>query len=121
MLYPPAIMDPKHRARELRRNMTDAERLLWRALRRHLLGAHFRRQVPLGPYIVGFACLRHKLVLEIDGGQHLGSAADSVRDHWLKERGFRVLRFWNHEVMKNERGVLEVIASQVEEWKRPPS
>jgi very-short-patch-repair endonuclease len=107
-------MDLKHRARELRRNMTDAERLLWRGLRRRFLGAQFRRQVPIGHYIVDFACLRRKLVVEIDGGQHLGSAADALRDRSLREQGFQVLRFWNHEVMKNERGVLEVIGAELE-------
>jgi very-short-patch-repair endonuclease len=80
-------MDSTARARELRRRMTDAERRLWRYLRRHFLGVHFRRQVPIGPYIVDFASLQRRLVLEIDGGQHLGSSDDEVRDRWLSPRG----------------------------------
>jgi len=93
--------------------MTDAERRLWRYLRRHFLGVHFRRQVPIGPYIVDFACLGRKLVIEIDGGQHMGSAEDEIRDRWLRERGYRVLRFWNHDVLKNSEGILTVIASEL--------
>jgi very-short-patch-repair endonuclease len=94
--------------------MTDAERRLWRYLRRHFLGVHFRRQVPIGPYIVDFASVQRKLFLEIDGGQHLENADDEVRDRWLGSRGYRVLRFWNHEVLKNMEGVLTVIASALE-------
>jgi very-short-patch-repair endonuclease len=104
-------MDTTARARELRQAMTDAERRLWRYLRCHFLGIHFRRQVPIGPYIVDFACLGRMLVIEIDGGQHLGSANDELRDRWLRERGYRVLRFWNHEALKNTEGVLAVIAA----------
>jgi very-short-patch-repair endonuclease len=107
-------MDSTARARELRRRMTDAERRLWRYLRRHFLGVHFRRQVPIGPYIVDFASLQRRLVLEIDGGQHLGSLDDEIRDRWLTARGYRVLRFWNHEVLKNTEGVLTAIASALE-------
>ena len=107
-------MESTARARELRRRMTDAERSLWRYLRRHFLGVHFRRQVPIGPYIVDFASMQRKLALEIDGGQHLGSVDDEVRDRWLKARGYRVLRFWNHEVLKNTEGVLTAIASTLE-------
>jgi very-short-patch-repair endonuclease len=108
-------MDSTARARELRRRMTDAEHRLWRYLRRHFLGVHFRRQVPIGPYIVDFASTRRKLVLEIDGGQHLENQGDEVRDLWLGSRGFRVLRFWNHEVLKNTEGVLTAIALALEE------
>ncbi|HWN44515.1 MAG TPA: DUF559 domain-containing protein [Thermoanaerobaculia bacterium] len=104
-------------ARDLRQNMTDAERRLWRELRGGSLGARFRRQVPIGPYIVDFASFRQRLVIEIDGGQHLGDARDEARDAWLAEQGFRVLRFWNHEVLKNPEGVLEVIAAKVRRGK----
>ena len=100
-------------ARDLRQQMTDAERFLWSRLRRRFLGAKFRRQVPLGPFIVDFACMRRKLVIEVDGGQHLESSADAARDRWLAENGFRVLRFWNHEVLQNLDGVLERIAVEV--------
>jgi len=100
-------------ARDLRQQMTDAERFLWSRLRRRFLGAKFRRQVPLGPFIVDFACMRSKLVIEVDGGQHLESSADAERDRWLAENGFRVVRFWNHEVLQNLEGVLERIAMEV--------
>jgi very-short-patch-repair endonuclease len=100
-------------ARELRRNLTDAESLLWRELRRRVLGAKFRRQVPIGTYIVDFACLQRKLIIEVDGGQHLESAVDAERDRWLRAQGFRVLRFWNNQVFLNLQGVLETIAGHL--------
>ncbi len=91
------------RARELRRNMTDAEKRLWRELRLRQFDAHkFRRQFPLGPYIVDFVCLDARLVIEVDGGQHLDSPEDRRRDAWLATQGFRVLRFWNTTVRLNE-------------------
>jgi very-short-patch-repair endonuclease len=97
-------------ARELRREMTDAERRLWTHLRRHqLAGFRFRRQFPVGPYIVDFICLEAKLVIEMDGGQHLESASDAVRSGWLEGQGFRVLRFWNHEVLIHMDDVLTAI------------
>jgi very-short-patch-repair endonuclease len=94
--------------------MTDAERLLWSRLRRRFLGTKFRRQLPVGRFIVDFACLGSNLVIEVDGGQHLESAADEARDRWLAENGFRVLRFWNHEVLGNLDGVLQTIAAEIE-------
>jgi len=97
------------RARELRRNMTDAERALWRELRGGALGGRFRRQVPVGQYIVDFVCLEKHLIVEIDGGQHAERQSDQERDRWLESQGFRVLRFWNNEVLGNVRGVLEVL------------
>jgi very-short-patch-repair endonuclease len=103
------------RARELRRNMTDAERALWRRLRRGTLGGKFRRQAPVGQYIVDFACLEARLVVEVDGGQHAESRGDDERDRWLASQGFRVLRFWNNDVLGNIRGVLEVIAEALQE------
>ena len=96
-------------ARALRQNMTDAERRLWRELRRGALGARFRRQVPIGSYIVDFACLQCRLVIELDGGQHLENPDDRQRDTWLRSQGYRVLRFWNHDVLQNAEGVLTVI------------
>jgi len=100
-------------ARELRRNLTDAESLLWRELRMRTLGVKFRRQVPIGSYIVDFACLQRRLIIELDGGQHLESAADAERDRWLRTQGFRVLRFWNNDVFRNLQGVLETIAGHL--------
>jgi very-short-patch-repair endonuclease len=97
------------RARELRNNPTDAERVLWRQLRLWQLDSYkFRRQQPLGRYIVDFVCLEKRVVVEVDGGQH-GDQADTERDRWLRGQGFVVLRFWNNEVLKNMDGVREVI------------
>jgi very-short-patch-repair endonuclease len=96
-------------ARTLRANATDAERVLWRALRGKQMWARFRRQHALGPYVLDFACVAQRLVVEVDGGQHNGSARDAVRDAWLSSRGWRVLRFWNNDVMSNMDGVLRVI------------
>ena len=93
-------------ARRLRRGMTDPERLLWRQLRqRQVGGCRFRRQAPIGPYVADFACLERGVVVEVDGGQHCDSRTDPVRDRYLQGRGFRVLRFWNHDVLGNIDGV----------------
>jgi very-short-patch-repair endonuclease len=89
--------------------MTDAERILWRHLRNRALGVTFRRQHPIEPYVADFACLTAHLVIEVDGGQHAGSERDLVRAAFLKGEGFRVLRFWNNEVLGNTASVLEVI------------
>ena len=106
------------RARSLRANSTEAERIVWSALRAHRMnGASFRRQTPIGPYIVDFACHAARLVIEIDDGQHFESKEeqrDARRDAYLVGRGFRVLRFNNHEVMSNRQGVLETIAAAIE-------
>lgn len=97
-------------ARRLRREMTLAERRLWLIVRdRQVEGHRFRRQCPIGPYVVDFACLEARLVLEADGGQHMDSSSDVIRDACLRRHGFRVLRFWNHEVLANPEGVCEVI------------
>ena len=94
------------RARQLRRQLTDAEMLLWMYLRRRQLnGAHFRKQCPIGPYIADFACLEAKLIIELDGSQHVDSATDAARDAWFAARGYRVLRFWNNDVLQNMDGV----------------
>ena len=98
-------------ARQLRRSMTDAESTLWYHLRaRRLLGLKFRREVPVGPYVVDFACLERSLVVEVDGGQHNGCRADVVRDRFLAGLGFTVLRFWNNEVLFGREVVLQLIA-----------
>ena len=100
------------RARRLRSDMTLAERHLWRAVREALPGHHWRKQVPFGPYIADFCSHRARLIIEVDGGQHANAAeADAVRTQFLKSEGYRVLRFWNHDVMENPGGVLEAIAS----------
>ncbi len=97
-------------ARYLRKNMTEAERALWQVLsNRALAGFKFRRQHPVGPYIVDFACLQTNLVIEIDGGQHCDSPKDARRDDYLRSRKFDVLRFWNNDVLENIEGVCDVI------------
>ena len=101
---------PSQRARALRVAMTDAERRLWACLRgRRLVGYKFRRQHPLGRYILDFACIEHRLAIEADGGQHSESAADERRTAWLERQGWRVLRFWNNEILANSEGVQETI------------
>ena len=100
-------------SRDLRKRQTNAERALWASLRnRQLEGARFRRQHPIGPYIVDFVDLEAKLVVELDGGQHnedLVSKKDEARTAWLESEGYRVLRFWNNDVQSNLEGVLEEI------------
>ena len=102
-------------ASKLRNTMTDAEQLLWYFLRREFLGCKFRRQVPLGPYIVDFASLEKSLVIEVDGGQHAGNEQDQQRDAELRNEGFMVLRFWNHDVLQNIDGVLWKIRETLKE------
>ncbi len=97
-------------AKALRANMTDAERRLWYHLRAHrFAGMKFRRQALVGPYVVDFASLQRNLIVEVDGGQHADSASDQRRTQWLEDQGFRILRFWNNEVLSNISGVLEAI------------
>ena len=98
-------------ARSLRKRMTDAELRLWQHLRgRQLFGYKFRRQHPVGPFVVDFACLEAGLVVEVDGGQHLDERAkDEARSRVLEAHGFRVVRFWNDEVLKETEVCLEVI------------
>ena len=102
----------KTKARQLRKNMTEAELALWRHLRlRQLIGCKFRRQQPIGNYIVDFVCFEKQLIIEIDGGQHSQqSAYDCERDEWLQKEGFRVIRFWNNQVLEEIEAVKEIIA-----------
>lgn len=104
-------MNHLERARRLRANQTEAEQRLWYHLRAHrFMGLKFKRQKPIGPYIVDFVCLEHGLVIEVDGGQHASRCAyDKTRDAWLREHGYHVMRFWNHEVMQQLDAVLERI------------
>jgi very-short-patch-repair endonuclease len=98
------------RVHELRINMTDAERRLWSALRsRRLQGFKFRRQHPIGPFIADFACVEHQLVIEADGGQHADNESDFRRTAWIEARGWRVLRFWNNDILANPEGVQDAI------------
>ncbi len=109
------------RARHLRKQSTDAEETLWRHLRnRQLAGYKFRRQAPLGKYIVDFLCYEQKLVIEIDGGQHqLRSKSDSERTNWLEAQGFRVVRFWNNQVLAETEAVLEAILRELQREDSP--
>ena len=107
----------KHLARELRKNMTDAERLLWSKVRRKQLNSYqFYRQKNVGNYIVDFYCPSGKLIIELDGGQHYteeGKKKDEIRDQYLDSLGFTVLRFSDREVLKNLEGVIEKIHDQL--------
>ncbi|QEL57804.1 endonuclease domain-containing protein [Chromobacterium paludis] len=97
-------------AKTLRQNMTDAERLLWKYLRAHRLnGEKFRRQQPIGPYIVDFVHFGARLIIEADGGQHNESPKDAMRDVWLQKQGFTIMRFWNHDILQNPGAVFETI------------
>ncbi len=102
------------RARAMRRDMTDAERKLWFLLRdRRLDGAKFRCQAPVGPYIADFVCLRRKVVVEADGGQHMDNPRDIVRDTWLEREGYVVVRYSNIDILKNPEGVLTDLLSRL--------
>jgi very-short-patch-repair endonuclease len=107
-------MEQRQFAKALRKNMTDAEQLLWRHLRAHRLGDQkFRRQQPIGLYIVDFVHFGARLVIEADGGQHNDSPDDAVRDAWLRNQGFTVLRFWNSDILQNIEEVLEAILKEL--------
>ena len=96
-------------AKELRQRQTNAELRLWYHLRAHrFLNLKFVRQRPIGPYIVDFVCYERNLIIEVDGSQH-SEKVDRVRDAWLKSKGFRLMRFWNNDVLSNTEGVLESI------------
>ena len=101
----------KSLARKLRQQSTDAERILWRYLRAHrMAGYKFRRQVIIEPYIVDFVCLKAQLIVEVDGGQHLEQVENDVkRSVFLESLGYRVVRFWNHEILNDVNSVLERI------------
>jgi very-short-patch-repair endonuclease len=105
------------RARQLRHATNDAERRLWRHLRSlKLQGSHFRRQVPIGPYVADFACMAARLVIELDGSQH-GNRENKLRDdartRWLNEQGFQVFRVWNNEILQNIDGVMKKIYVEI--------
>ena len=105
-----------HFARTLRRNPTEVERRMWQLLRgRQLSGYKFRRQHPIGNYIVDFACTRHALVIELDGDQHADNVGDARRTVWLESQGWRVIRFWNNDVLTNTEGVVEAILRALRE------
>jgi very-short-patch-repair endonuclease len=120
-------LDPRvPRARKLRREVTDAERKLWQHLPSlRTEGAHFRRQATIGPYFVDFACHYLRTVIEVDGGQHSEAhhvERDARRTIYLQQQGYRVLRFWNNEVLTNVEGVMSAIVEALRDAapQRPP-
>lgn len=111
----------KH-AKQLRRDMTPQERRLWNRLRDRQLGGYkFRKQQPIGPYIVDFICHEKKLIVEADGSQHYDSGHDLTRDQWLKKQDYSVLRCWNNEINENLEGVLEAILVALSQNPSPTS
>ena len=113
-------MEQREFVRQLRHHMTESEHKLWRHLRaRRLGGEKFRRQQPIGPYVVDFVHFGARLIVEADGGQHNGALRDKRRDAWLQAQGFKVMRFWNNEIMSNLEGVLSSVMAEVA--KRPLS
>ena len=101
-------------ARRLRRDSTDAERLMWRALRSSLPGFKWRRQLPIGPYFADLACFAERLIIELDGSQHADSQKDRRRDAVMFDEGWSVLRVWNVDVPREKEAVLETILAALE-------
>ena len=100
----------RQRARDLRKNSTDAEKHLWYHLRANRLGFKFKRQVPIGAYIIDVVCLEKRRIIELDGGQHMDNQLyDTKRTDCLTTPGFKVLRFWNHDVFHQTPSVIDVI------------
>lgn len=109
-------MSLKELARNLRKNSTDAEKKLWQFLRkRQICGCKFRRQVVIEPYVVDFVCFEEKLIIELDGGQHLlQKVEDEFREECLKKKGYSILRFWNDDVLLKTESVTEEIYNSLE-------
>ena len=105
----------RENARTNRSQMNDAEVRIWVELRRQVLDARFRRQHPVGPYILDFACVALRIAIELDGSQHDGDPSDGIRDAYLTSRGWIVLRFWSWEAMSNTEGVINTILATIEE------
>ena len=112
----------RQRARQLRRQLTPTEGILWREVRnRRFIGYKFRRQHPIGPFFADFACIECKVIVELDGETHLGfEERDELRTNYLQTHGWLVLRFWNTQVYDELEGVLEVIYRACHERKPPP-
>jgi very-short-patch-repair endonuclease len=111
-----AAQSKRQFAKHLHKNMTDVEKKLWEQLRAHRFeGFKFKRQVPIGKYIVDFLCLERRLIIELDGSQHDGSARDEIRDAWLRSQGFKILRFWNIDINQALDGTLLAILDALKE------
>ena len=109
-MHQPVSFQKRAFAKSLRTNATETEKALWRLLRsRRLANLKFRRQVPIGPWITDFVSFERRLIVEADGSQHAESARDEQRDLDLEQRGFRVLRFWNNDILQRSESVLEAI------------
>jgi very-short-patch-repair endonuclease len=93
--------------------MTEAEKKIWYRVRDKRLRVKFRRQQPIGNYVADFVCFEKKLVIEIDGGEHFERNRDKIRDKWFQEQGYKVLRFWNNDVLRNTDGVIQVIIKEI--------
>ena len=106
-----------NKARELRKNPTESEQALWKHLRMRQLGGYkFRRQQPIGPYIVDFVSFEKRVIIEVDGGQHSQQVEyDSKKTVWLEDQGYRVLRFWNNQVLKEIEAVKAIISKVLED------
>ncbi|MFB3059465.1 MAG: endonuclease domain-containing protein [Gammaproteobacteria bacterium] len=113
-------MDIRQKAKQLRSNSTDAERNLWAHIRnRRLEGWKFRRQLPIGRFIVDFACAELRIIVEIDGGQHAEKIHyDLGRTRFLQSKGYQVVRYWNNEVLGNIEGVLEALTLTLSQRER---
>jgi very-short-patch-repair endonuclease len=122
MARPPSRPSAQKFARTLRNGATNAEKLLWQELRRgKLTGARFRRQVPIGPYVADFACLQNKLIVELDGSQHVDRVSyDLERSAFLEMQKFRVLRFWNGDLFSQRTSVIETIVHAIRhpDWRQ---
>ncbi len=110
---------PTAKARALRNNATDAERILWCAISaRKVSGVRFNRQVPIGPFICDFVARSLHLAIEVDGGQH-NEDADANRTRYIEAQGFRVIRFWNNDVLSNVEGIIEEIERVIADMPSP--
>lgn len=112
----------KYLARKLRKESTDAEKWLWQRLRnREVMGFKFRRQHPIGPFIADFVCIEKRIIVELDGSQHIENVrADDERSEYLHKKGYQVLRFWNNDVLLTGEAVLDVILSYLREHAPSP-
>ncbi|HYI40617.1 MAG TPA: endonuclease domain-containing protein [Allosphingosinicella sp.] len=117
---PPVKRQISPNAAPLRRLATDAERLLWSRLRGRRLGWKVRYQHTIGPFVADFVCLKRRLIVEADGGQH-NEGADRSRSAYLRKQGFRIIRFWNHDILQNVDGVVQTIAIILEGGRDPRS